>query len=92
MTEQESKDLESVKEDGYNLQYVKNQTEEICLAAVKQNGWTLKNVKNQTEQVCLEAAKNSSGPLGHYIKFNAILFYIRYCYELDEDSNNPFLF
>ena len=28
-------DLEAVKQDGLALRYVKNQTEEICLAAVK---------------------------------------------------------
>ena len=33
-TEEES--LAAVKEDGYALRYVKEQTEEICLAAVKQ--------------------------------------------------------
>jgi len=35
------------------LKYVKNQTEEICLAAVKQNGEALKYVKNPTEEICL---------------------------------------
>lgn len=29
--------LIKVKEDGYNLQFVKNKTEAICLAAVRQN-------------------------------------------------------
>ena len=31
--------LKAVKQDGYALQYVQNQTEEICLEAVKQNGY-----------------------------------------------------
>ena len=30
--------LEAAKEDGYALQYVQNQTEEICLEAVRQYG------------------------------------------------------
>ena len=50
--------MEAVKQDGYSLQYVKNQTDKICLEAVKQNGDALKYVKNQTYFVCLEAAKN----------------------------------
>jgi hypothetical protein len=29
--------LEVVKQDGYDLRYVKEQTEDICLEAVKQN-------------------------------------------------------
>ena len=37
------------------LDYVKTQTEKICLAAVKQNGLALKYVKNQTEKICLVA-------------------------------------
>ena len=40
----------------YALEYVKNQTEEICLKTVKRNGHTLKYVKDQTEQICLETA------------------------------------
>ena len=35
--EQELKDLEMVKQNGYSLQFVKNQTPEICLEAVKEN-------------------------------------------------------
>jgi hypothetical protein len=37
--------------DGQALYYVKNQTEEICLAAVKQNGLALYYVKKQTENL-----------------------------------------
>ena len=33
--------------DVLNLNYVKEQTPEICLEAVKQNGWNLKYVKEQ---------------------------------------------
>ena len=49
--------MESVKIDGLDLTYVKNQTDQICLEAVKQNGLALKYVKNQTDQICLEAIK-----------------------------------
>lgn len=49
--------LAAVKEDGYALRYVANQTEEICLAAVKQEGHALQYVANQTEEICLAAVK-----------------------------------
>ena len=63
MTEQELKDLEMVKENADTLYYVKNQTEEVCLAAVKQDGWALQFVNNQTEPVCLAAVKQYCGSL-----------------------------
>jgi len=37
--------LEAVKENGYALQYVINQTPEICLEAVKEDGNALRYVK-----------------------------------------------
>ena len=49
--------LEAVKQYGFALRYVENQTEKICLEAVKQNGFALQFVKNQTEEMCLEAVK-----------------------------------
>ena len=49
--------LEAVKKNGYALQFVQNQTEEICLEAVKKNGYALQYVQNQTEAICLEAVK-----------------------------------
>lgn len=51
--------LEAVKLDGLALQYVKEQTEEICLAAVRQDGYALCYVKEQTEEICLEAVKRN---------------------------------
>jgi len=44
--------LEAVKQNGYALKYVKNQTKKICLEAVKQNGLALKFIKNQTDEIC----------------------------------------
>ena len=38
------KALEAVKQDGWALRYVKDQTEEICLEAVKQNEYALQFV------------------------------------------------
>ena len=39
------------------LKYVKNQTEDICLAAVKKSGNRLCDAKHQTEKICLAAAR-----------------------------------
>ena len=39
------------------LQYVKEQTEAICIEAVKQTGLALQYVKEQTEEICIEAVK-----------------------------------
>ena len=41
------KALEAVKQDGYALRYVKEQTVEICLEAVKQNGYALQYVNEK---------------------------------------------
>lgn len=51
--------LAAVKRYGWALQYVKEQTEEICLAAVKQNGLYLRYVSEQTEEICLAAVKQN---------------------------------
>ena len=51
--------LYQVKQDGYALQYVYNQTPKICLEAVKQDGYALRYVRNQTPEICLEAVKQN---------------------------------
>lgn len=48
----------SVLWDGLNLQYVPQQTDELCLHAVKENGLALQYVLNQTEEICNEAVRN----------------------------------
>ena len=60
--------LEAVKEDGYALRYVKEQTLEICLEAVKENGYALRYVKEQTPEICLEAVKEYGKALRHVKK------------------------
>jgi hypothetical protein len=45
------------------LQYVKEQTPEICLEAVKRDGSTLRYVKEQTPEICLEAVKEEGNAL-----------------------------
>ena len=59
--------VEAVKQNGYALEYVGNQTKEICLAAVKQNGYALRYVLNQSEEICLEAVKRNVEAL-QYVK------------------------
>ena len=39
------KAIEAVKQNGYALRYVKEQTEAICTEAVKQNGYALRYVE-----------------------------------------------
>jgi hypothetical protein len=43
------KALEAVKQDGYALRFVKDQSESVCLEAVKRNGDALRFVKDQSE-------------------------------------------
>ena len=57
-------DMEMVMRDGLNLEFVKKQTEEICLEAVKQKGNALEFVENQTEEICLAAVKQNPFPFG----------------------------
>jgi len=50
-------DLKIVEENGWVLEYVKNQTPEICLVAVKHKGYALQFVKEQTPEICFIAIK-----------------------------------
>ena len=51
--------LKAVEENGYALQYVQDQTEEICLKAMEQNGLALQYVLDQTEEICLKAMEQN---------------------------------
>ena len=62
MTQYE-KDLEAVKQNGFALKFVKDQTPELCLEAVKQNGIALRYVRDQTPEICLEAVKQNGWAL-----------------------------
>lgn len=55
----EEEDLRRVKRDGLALQFVKEQTPEICLAAVEDIGLALDFVKEQTPEICLAAVQQS---------------------------------
>ena len=66
--EQIQKDLEMVQQDGWwALQFVKEQTPEICMIAVKQNGWALRYVEEQTPEICM-AAVQQNGLALKYVK------------------------
>ena len=50
--------MEAVKQDGYSLRYVSEQTEAICMEAVKLDGCSLRYVYEQiftNNMVCVEA-------------------------------------
>ena len=56
-----------VQKNGYSLQYVKEQTEEMCLLAVQCNGSALQYVKEQTEEMCRLAVQQNGYAL-QYVK------------------------
>ena len=79
------KDLEAVKKNGRVLEYVKDQTPEICLEAVKKNGLALKYVKDQTSELCcITAVKQNGWALG-YVK-NQTPEIIQAAIEQDPDA------
>ena len=57
--------LKEVRQCGYALQFVKEQTEEICLAAVRHYGHALQFVKEQTKEICLTAVRED----GYALKY-----------------------
>ena len=59
--------MTAVKQDGYALEYVHNQTEAICLAAVKQNVYALRYVHNKTEAICLAAVRQDASALQYVL-------------------------
>ena len=65
--------LEAVKNNGYALRYVKDQTEAVALEAVKQNGDALQYVKDQTEAVVLEAVKQDGDALRYVLNFELFM-------------------
>lgn len=66
-TMEDWKNLQLVKSGELSLQYVENQTEEMCLEAVRRDGEALEYVKNQTEEICWEAILSVGGAL-EYVK------------------------
>jgi hypothetical protein len=61
------------------LQYVKNQTEEICKLDVQQNGLALRYVKNQTEEICKLSVNKTPNAL-YYVPEHMKHLYYKKCY------------
>jgi hypothetical protein len=61
-TTQYQKDLAKVKQNGLDLQFVKKQTKELCLAAVVQDGRALEFVKKQTPEIIKIALYKTPDP------------------------------
>lgn len=59
--------LYAVLNDPEVLQYIKNQTEEICYVAVSQDGLTLRYVNDQSEEICLTAIRQNPSAI-KYVK------------------------
>lgn len=53
---------------GLALEFITEQTEEMCLIAVKSNGWALQYVEKQTDKICLAAVKQNGCALKFVIK------------------------
>jgi hypothetical protein len=58
MISQIEKDIKRVTLDGMQLEYIFDQTPEMCLAAVKENGLALEFVQSQTREISLAAVEN----------------------------------
>ena len=56
-----------VQQDGLALQYVEEQTEELCRLAFQKHGYALKFVKEQTEELCRLAVQQNGCAL-QYVK------------------------
>ena len=54
-------------EHGLDLQYIKEQNPELCLAAVRQNGRALYYVKEQNPELCMAVVRQDVSAL-EYVK------------------------
>ena len=52
-----------LEKDPFLLQYVKQQTEDICLTAVQEDGRALRYVRQQTEDICVAAVRQCPGAI-----------------------------
>ncbi len=66
-TAPEEEQLQVVKEDGYDIEYINNPSEKIKLEAVKENGLAIQCINNPSEEVQLEAIKKD-GLAIRYVK------------------------
>ena len=58
--------IEAVKQDGYALEHIEEQDENLCTVAVQENGYAIRYAKDQTERVCV-AALGQNGNAIRYI-------------------------
>lgn len=49
--------LEMITKVSLSLNFLKDQTEELCLTSVKEDGLALKFVIDQNENICIEVVK-----------------------------------
>jgi hypothetical protein len=55
----ESKQLDAVKQNGYSIRYISNPSEKVQLETIKQNGDSIRCISNPSEKVQLEAVKQN---------------------------------
>ena len=51
--------LKEVSKNGFRIFYIKDQTEDLCLAAIKQNSYAIAYIRNLTPKICLQAVSSA---------------------------------
>jgi hypothetical protein len=69
---EEDLSLAAVRANGLALQYVREQTHEICMAAVAADGLALRYVKEQTTPICMAAVKQNGLALKHVKRMSSL--------------------
>ena len=62
--------LHAVQRDGFELKYVRKQTEKICIAAVSENGSSIVYVHKKTPAIYLAAVKNKGETLQYVMLYH----------------------
>ena len=57
--------LEKVSQEVHALQYVHQQTPELCMVAVSQNGYALQYVHQKTPEICMAAVSQDKDAIRH---------------------------
>jgi len=71
------RDRELVQQNGLNLRYIVDQTDELCLMAVRKDGLALQYVRNQTTAIC-ETAVNQNIDAVMYISWDIAWDFVEY--------------
>ena len=74
---------EQIQLDGNNLEWVINQTPELCMMAVMKNGLALKYVRNVTPELNMAAVKQNGLAIniiinGNNNKYDGLIDFTRY--------------